>query len=262
VDWGELWRKLLGSDVGEPAGDDVLALGVMAVMREAKRFGQNYILPDHVVYTLPAEEFRLFSSPPLREGLIRSLQAEVNNRKQTLFKKLRSNFGTEATVTGGDLLVTLHEGSELSAEARFESRPGTPPSGPEEPGYGTEFDPGVTVAYDEPHLVLRSDGVVLATAPLRGEVVVGRAPQATLTVPDDKTKVSRVALVVRQRPNGTVGARVDNLNGVWVRRDRPHEAASGRDRIPRHDEIDLRPGERVDLDREATVTVSIEPGQR
>jgi len=108
-------------------------------------------------------------------------------------------------------------------------------------------------------LVLRSDGVVVgAVFATAGRMQVGRDPASSLVVPQAKEKVSRQAVWVSRSAVAAVELEVVGRNGAWVNRLPPAGAAPGREHVGSGDRTTLRPGERVDLDRAATVTLALE----
>ena len=286
------FRDLLGTGSLQDLGDDLLSLGTAAVMGRAMPLGDTLVLPGHVVLTLPAEELALFTSPRLLEGLTRSLRRSVHLRTQEQLSRLRRLHGSQVVALGGDdLRLTLVEGDVRDVEARFEApyqaraealtlRLPAPP--------GRDHDAGPDPAADRParghepvtvleragadddggprtevdgglRLVLRSDGVVVgAVFATAGRMQVGRDPASSLVVPQAKEKVSRQAVWVSRSAVAAVELEVVGRNGAWVNRLPPAGAAPGREHVGSGDRTTLRPGERVDLDRAATVTLALE----
>ena len=279
-------RDLLGTGSMQDLGDDLLALGAAAVMGRAMPLGDTLVVPSHVVLTLPAEELALFTSPRLREGLTRSLRRAVQLRTQEQLSRLRRVHGSQVVALGGDdLRLTLVEGEVREADARFEAHavdryealtlrlPPSPAANGARPGAGgpgpepvTVLEPSGAHGGDSPtepdgglRLVLRSDGVVVgAVFATAGRVQIGRDPASSLVVPQAKEKVSRQAVWVSRSAVAAVELEVVGRNGAWVNRLPPAGAAPGREHVGAGDRTTLRPGERVDLDRAATVTLALE----
>jgi len=284
-------RDLLGTGSMQDLGDDLLALGAAAVMGRAMPLGDTLVVPSHVVLTLPAEELALFTSPRLREGLTRSLRRAVQLRTQEQLSRLRRVHGSQVVALGGDdLRLTLVEGEVREADARFEahavdgyealtlrlppsplpdgSRPAGRSRGAGGPGPEpvTVLEPSGAGGGDPPtepdgglRLVLRSDGVVVgAVFATAGRMQIGRDPASSLVVPQAKEKVSRQAVWVSRSAVAAVEVEVVGRNGAWVTR-LPHAGGGpGREHVGAGARTTLCPGERVDLDRAATVTLALE----
>jgi len=289
----KFFHDLLGTGSRQELGDDLLALGTAAVMSRAMPLGDTLVLPSHVVFTLPEEELRLFTAPRLRDGLTRSLQKAVQQRSQEHLTRLRRAHGSQVVALGGDdLRISLVEGELRDAEARFDAhahdaqrRPG---DGGREPGgvpgpdavrprdvrgrddltvLDRPVDPDAAGPLTGPptqadgglRLVLRSDGAVVATVrPTPGRIRVGRDPASCLVVPPAKEKVSRQAVQVTRSAVAAVEVEVLGRNGVWVPRP-PHTGAGpGRRHVGAGERMTLHVGERIDLDRAATVTLALE----
>jgi hypothetical protein len=272
VKLGDVLCGLVGGGSAQSVGHDLLEIGAEAVMGRVMSLGDTLVLPSHVVFTLPAEELALFESDQLRDTLTRSLQQAVQARVQEQMTRRCRGHGEQITVIGGaGLRVSLVAGAVREADARFSSPDATPPRGRSAPattgqegGAGTELD-GTGVG-SELRLVLRIDGEVVAAAfAAAGAVTVGRDRASGLVVPEEKEKVSRHALVVNRCGTSAVEVEVVNRNGAWVTGlPRAGGMPTARPDLRRRTRVEpggrrrLTPGEGLDLDRAATVRLTVE----
>lgn len=265
----DVLRGLLGVRGGPTVGDDLLAMGVTAVMGRAMSLGDTVVLPSHVVFTLPREELQLFASDRLRDGLTAALRREVARRTDEHVARLSRQHGENVTVIGGELRLSFVAGDVREVDARFSGAGPTPhgcvetaparvetPRGPAGSGRAEGARPGAaddaTLLDRDLRLVLCCDGHVVGTVVADDSVVVvGRDPVAGLVVPETKEKVSRRALEVTRVSRAAAEVHVVNRNGAWL-------GGGARSRVGPGERRTLHVGEAIDLDREASVSLALE----
>lgn len=285
--WTRIGVEVLLAGGRHEGGDEIVELSARAVLKAAYPLGNVLVLPDHVVLQVPPKECRLLSGLALNNELHLAVENRVHEGVEKLARRLQRDHGQQIRVRWSQpLRLELRDAAVRRADAYFggtgpppaeqnpcwvdpvdgttqarnrNHRSRTPRSGVEQV---TLLDPGpsigeqpVTQPLDSLLVTLSCDGHLTGSLVAVGHATVGRNAQATLLVPEHKERVSRRAAELALVPDG-IQVRVHNRNGVWTRR---HEDGSlgPRRKVPQGGQVILRVGDQLDLDRDATVVLTI-----